>query len=245
MVGTSAVEEIRETLRREIVEQYEVGDLLPCERELAERFGVSRNTIRETIIHLEAFQLVRKTKRGPQVSKPNFDTMFRGFTQFFGTSAQTFTDVLNFRRIIETGAVPLITHNTTEDCIARMEEANRLMRTALTTGEAAEHDYSFHLALVDASRNDVLSRMYRVMSVPMRYYLEVGKSQTPATTTAFEQHARIVEALRAGDPEALSHTLSEHFQHSSNTLADWLATRDGSAKPVSVWPPHHSAAGRD
>ncbi|MFN4156229.1 MAG: FadR/GntR family transcriptional regulator [Paracoccaceae bacterium] len=237
MVGTSAVEEIRETLRREIVDLYQVGDVLPCERDLAERFDVSRNTIRETMIHLEAFQLVRKTKRGAQVSKPDFDTMFRGFTQFFGTSTQTFTDVLNFRRIVETGAGPLITHNATDDCIARMADANRRMQQALTTSEAAEWDYRFHLALVDASRNDVLSRMYRVMSVPLRYYLEVGKSHTPATTTAHEQHAQIIDALHRRDSEALTRTLSAHFQHSSDTLTEWLATREGNTGPVSVWPP--------
>ena len=243
MVGTSAVEELRETLRREIVDLYQVGDFLPCERDLAERFNVSRNTIRETMIHLEAFQLVRKTKRGAQVSKPDFDTMFQGFTQFFGTSTQTFTDVLNFRRIIETGAGPLITHNATDDCLARMTDANRLMQQAMTTSESAEWDYRFHLALVDASKNDVLSRMYRVMSVPLRYYLEVGKSHTPATTTAYEQHAQIIDALRRRDSEALTRTLSEHFQHSSDTLAEWLATRAGSADQISVWPPHQATAG--
>lgn len=243
MVGMSAVEDLRETLRREIVDLYEVGDLLPCERDLAERFNVSRNTIRETMIHLEAFQLVRKTKRGAQVSKPDFDTMFRGFTQFFGTSTQTFTDVLNFRRIVETGAAPLITHNATDGCLSQMAEANRLMQQAMTTSEAAEWDYRFHLALVDASKNDVLSRMYRVMSVPLRYYLEVGKSQTPATTTAYEQHARIIDALRNREPEALTRALSEHFRHSSKTLTNWLATRDGSAGQISGWPPHQATAG--
>ncbi|HBU14375.1 MAG TPA: FadR family transcriptional regulator, partial [Gemmobacter sp.] len=39
MAGQSAVEDIREVLRREIVEQMQIGDLLPNERELAERFG--------------------------------------------------------------------------------------------------------------------------------------------------------------------------------------------------------------
>lgn len=241
MVGITVVEELRETLRREIVDHYKEGDFLPCERDLAERFNVSRNSIRETMIHLEAFQLVRKSKRGAQVTKPNFDTMFHGFTQFFGTSTQTFTDVLNFRRIVETGAGPLITHNATNDCIARMEEANRQMQRALTTSDSADWDYRFHLALVDASRNDVLSRMYRVMSVPLRYYLEVGKSHAPATTTAFEQHAQIIDALRQRDADALSRALSDHFQHSSKTLTDWLATRDGDADQISVWPPQRVA----
>lgn len=70
MAGQSAVEDIRETLRREIVERMEVGDLLPNERELAERFGVARNTVRETMIHLEAFGLIEKTRRAPASASP-------------------------------------------------------------------------------------------------------------------------------------------------------------------------------
>ncbi|MHA6344247.1 FadR/GntR family transcriptional regulator [Roseivivax sp. CAU 1761] len=243
MVGRSAVEDIRETLRREILEKYSAGDLLPTERDLAERFDVSRNTIRETIIHLEAFDLVRKTKRGPMVTRPDFGTMFRGFTQFFGTSAETFTDVLNFRRINETGAAPLMAAYVTEADLAEMEAANVGMREALTTADAAGQDFRFHLALVDAAHNEVLSRMYRVMAEPMRFYLEVGKSRRPATDVAFDQHARIIAALRAGEAEMLSRALAEHFQHSSDTLAEWLADRAKDGATPTPWPSRDAAAG--
>lgn len=237
MAGITAVDEIRETLRREIMENYTVGDYLPTERELAERFGVSRNTIRETIIHLEAFQLVRKTKRGPQVSKPDFDVMFQGFTQFFATSSQTFVDVLNFRRIVESGAVPLIIRNATSEDVEKMDAANRAMGVAMTAAASAEQDYRFHLAMIDAAHNDVLSRMYRVMSVPLRFYLEVGKSHSPATATAAEQHNRIITAVNQRGPEELTAALGAHFDHSGKTLADWLASRDGADAPAEIWPP--------
>ncbi|MEH0072499.1 GntR family transcriptional regulator [Pannonibacter sp. Pt2-lr] len=101
MAGLSAVEDIREVLRREIVERMQVGDLLPNERDLAERFGVARNTVRETMIHLEAFGLIEKTRRGAKVRKPDFDPIFSVFAQHFDNSAKTLEDVLNFRRILK------------------------------------------------------------------------------------------------------------------------------------------------
>ena len=101
-VAKSTVEEIRDVLRREIAESYRPGDLMPNERELAERFDVSRNTIRETMIHLEALSLIEKTKRGAKVRTPDFGVMFQELTDHFDTSARSFTDVLNFRRINET-----------------------------------------------------------------------------------------------------------------------------------------------
>lgn len=243
MVGRSAVEDLRETIRKEILENHVAGDVLPTERELAERFDVSRNTIRETMIHLEAFGLVRKTRRGPVVATPDFGTMFRGFTQFFGTSSQTFTDVLNFRRINETGAAPLMAAYVTDEGLAEMAAANEGLRKALTTSEAAEQDYRFHLALADAAKNEVLSRMYRVMAEPMRFYLEVGKSHQPATDTAHDQHARIIDALAARDAARLADELSTHFQHSSDTLAHWLASRAEEDTPLTLWPPQEAATG--
>lgn len=237
----TTVEEVRDVLRQEIAESYKPGDLLPNERELAERFDVSRNTIRETMIHLEALTIIEKTKRGARVRASDFDVMFNELTQFFDTSARTFTDVLNFRRINETGAAPLMVCHVTDELIASIRATNRRMGEALTAGEAAEADYAFHLGLVEAAGNNVLSHMYRVLSVPLKYYLEVGKSQKLDTATAQAQHDRIITALEARDAEALAAAMSDHFQHSAEVLATWLSSREGGGAPLTLWPVQTSA----
>lgn len=219
MVGTSAVHDLRTTLRREIVERYDVGDFLPNERELAERFGVARNTIRETMIHLEAFGLIEKTKRGARVSEPTFDSIFEVFTQHFDHSAERMEDVLNFRRVVETGAAALCVAGADEAILARMAEANDRMATAVTVGQAAGFDYDFHFAMVEAARNDVLTRMYRVMAVALRFYLEIGKSRRHDTEAAFAQHQAIIDAIRAKDADALAARVNDHFNHSGSVFA--------------------------
>ena len=235
-VAKSTVEEIRDVLRREIAEGYRPGDLMPNERELAERFDVSRNTIRETMIHLEALSLIEKTKRGAKVRTPDFGIMFQELTDYFDTSARSFTDVLNFRRINETGAAPLMICHVTPDQLAAIRAANDRMVGALTAAEAAQADYDFHYGLVKAAGNTVLSRMYDVLSVPLKYYLEVGKSQELNTATAKAQHDRIIAALEAHDTAALSAALSDHFQHSGEVLASWLTSREQRSEPITIWP---------
>lgn len=235
-MAKSTVEEVRDHLRREIAEGLTPGDLLPNERDLAERFQVSRNTIRETMIHLEALSLIEKTKRGARVRRPDFGLMFQELTRYFDTSARTFTDVLNFRRINETGAAPLMVVHVTDALLEQITEANRRMSAALTAAEAAEADYAFHLGLVEAAGNEVLLRMYSVMATPLRYYLEVGKSQKLDTETAETQHNAIIAALSRRDPAELGDALSRHFQHSGEVLASWLATRSGGHEPISAWP---------
>ena len=161
--------------------------------------------------------------------------MFNELTQFFDTSARTFTDVLNFRRINETGAAQLMVCHVTDDLIARIRATNRRMGEALTASEAAQADYEFHLGLVEAAGNNVLLHMYRVLAVPLKYYLEVGKPQNLDTATAQTQHDRIIDALEARDAVALAAALSDHFQHSGTVAAAWLSARDGGA-PLTLWP---------
>ncbi|MGC9449351.1 FadR/GntR family transcriptional regulator [Cereibacter johrii] len=233
MAGQSAVEDIRETLRREIVERMEVGDLLPNERELAERFGVARNTVRETMIHLEAFGLIEKTRRGARVRQPDFDPIFSVFAQHFDHSGKTLGDVLNFRRIVETGAAPLAVQGATPETLARMAEANERMVRSLTVSASAASDYDFHMAMIEATGNTVLIRMYRVLSVPLKFYLEVGKSRSLETEESNAQHMRIIEALRARDAAELTAALNAHFDHSGAVLASASARLAAQAAPAS------------
>lgn len=219
MAGLSAVEDIREILRREIVDTMHAGDVLPNERALAERFNVARNTIRETMIHLEAFGLIEKTPRGAKVRKPDFDPIFQVFAQHFDNSAKTLDDVLDFRRIVETGAAPLVIAACRDEMIDAMEQANERMARAITVSEAAAHDHDFHLQFVEAADNSVLTRMYRVLSVPLKFYLEVGKSRHLDTATAYAQHKEIITCLRKRDAGGLFQALNNHFNHSASVLA--------------------------
>lgn len=225
MAGQSAVEDLRETLRREITDTMQAGDLLPNERELAERFGVARNTVRETMIHLEALGLIEKTRRGARVRQPDFEPIFAALAQHFDNSDATMQNVLNFRRMVETGAAPFAVRGVTETLLARMTEANSRMGRALTASEAAGHDYDFHMGLAEATGNTVLIRMYRVLSAPLKFYLEVGKSHQPETAQSVAEHSRIIETLRKGDSAGLAAALNAHFDHSGAVFAA-LAHRD-------------------
>lgn len=219
MAGISAVEDIRSVLSREIVDGYSPGQFLPNERDLAERFGVARNTIRETMIHLEAFGLIEKTRRGARVRQADFDPVFQIFAQHFDSSPDRLEDVLNFRRLTETGAAHFAVRHVDDAVLERMRLANDRMATAVTVAQAASHDYDFHLGLIEAARNDMALRMYRVMGVTLRFYLEIGKSQHSDTQTAHAQHARIIDALQARDHAALCAALHDHFDHSGLVLA--------------------------
>lgn len=213
---TSAVQHVLELLKKEIHTQYRVGDLLPNERELAEKFDVSRNTVREAITFLEAYQLVEKTQRGARVRRPSFEPMFHILDDAFEPSARMTRDVLAFRRIVESGALPAVIANAKESDIVAMEQAIDRMHRALTVGEAAQADHDFHAAMVNASGNEVLRQLYSVMSRTLIYYLEIGKTSSDDTEQTCIEHRGIVTALRNRSLPEISTALHTHFDHSEN-----------------------------
>lgn len=196
MTGISTVKAIFEELRKEIPERYRPGDMLPNERLLAERFSVSRNTIREVIIFLEAYGLVEKTKRGSRVSKPDIEAMFRVIDQCFDRSIKTCREVLQFRRIIETGIMHDVVDLITDAEVDNLERLADDLERQLTVREAAEADFRFHAAIVAASGNTMLQKMYQAMSQAMIYYLEIGKSNVTIAPATVNYHREIVAALR-------------------------------------------------
>ncbi|THU04057.1 FadR family transcriptional regulator [Lampropedia puyangensis] len=211
---TSAVQHVLDILKKEIQTAYKPGDILPNERELAERFGVGRNTVREAVIFLEAYQLVEKTQRGARVREPSFEPMFHIFDDSFGASTKTTQDVLNFRRIVEFGCLSAIVAHATEDDFAAMDAANDRMDAALTVREAAQADHDFHAALLHSARNEVFSQLYKVMSQTLIYYLEIGKANSAHNAIASTQHRAIVQALRDRSVAEAQSALRAHFMHS-------------------------------
>lgn len=214
----STVKTIFEQLRNELVERYRPGDLLPNERLLAERFNVSRNTIREVVIFLEAYGLVEKTQRGPKVRAPNAEAMFRIVSQMFDRSPEAYNDVLHFRRLIEVGTLPEVIDYITDAELAELENCAAEIDGKPTIREAAESDFRFHFIMVRASRNVILTKLYEAMAQPLIYYLEIGKSNIRLGATTADNHRRIIDALRERSYRKLVEACEDHFRFSAWVL---------------------------
>ncbi|QDC02392.1 FadR/GntR family transcriptional regulator [Ollibium composti] len=228
MARTSAVQSVVSTLRSEIPENYKPGDLLQNERDIAERLDVSRNTVREALIHLEAFGIIEKTQRGPRVCAPNIGAVFHVMDQYFDRSPKTCQDLLDFRRIIDLGLLPQALENATEDDLALLEKHVSRMERALTAREAAEADYAFHNEIVRVADNRVAMTLYTVLTHTLIFYMEIGKNSRENSERTIEDHRAIVAALRSRNlPDALR-ALSNHYEYSEQAVRAVL-TRSATA----------------
>ena len=218
MSRITAVQSVVDQLRADIARQYKPGDYLPQERLIAEQFDVSRNTVREALIHLEAFGTIEKTRRGPRICQPDIDSVLQIMDQFFDISDETLQDLLAFRRIIDVGSLPAVIEHITDADIQRLQGYVGQLEAARTTRESAQADHEFHNHIAIISGNSVVINLYRVLRKTLIHYLEIGKSDRDHTAAAVAGHNKILEAFRQRSLEASQAAFIEHYAYSEMAL---------------------------
>jgi DNA-binding FadR family transcriptional regulator len=190
-----------------------VGDSLPTERELCERFQASRNTVREAMRILKAYGVVSvRPKVGATIID---DRMERALDLFsFNTldiSRRTFNDIQGFRKLIEVGSVDAIFDQMRPEDITEMRSINEQMRSAGSIAQASELDFRFHLRLVSILDNRAVVDVYRIMKPVIIRIMERAKELRDFTGATSEQHAAVVDALALRDRVRYQYALQTHL----------------------------------
>ncbi|CAN7580168.1 FCD domain-containing protein [Rhizobium sp. LjRoot30] len=232
MSRTSAVESVVEALRTEIRQNHKPGDLMQNERQIAERLDVSRNTVREALIHLEAFGIIEKTQRGPRICAPDVSAVFHIMDQYFDRSLKTCQDLLNFRRMMDVGALPQVLQRITDADLALLERHVEHMDRALTAHEAALADFAFHNEIIRISDNSVAMKLYTALTHTLVFYMEIGKSNPANSERTAAAHHAIIAALKARALDAATAALSDHYDYSERNLL--LAFQKSAPQPTGM-----------
>ena len=206
--------------------EYPGGTRLPGERELAEEFNVSRVTIREAEIALEAQGYITvKTGSGVYVRKDRLS----GGRPLPDVSAFELTTA---RSVIEAEAAALAAINISD---AELDQLERLIvgMAAEDVGKAVageDLDQSFHLTIAKATANPAIEflvgQLWRMRSeLPRVRAVYAGVCDANATSRAAE-HRTIFEALKRRDSSAARAAMRDHFHRLFETM---LAAREDAA----------------
>ncbi len=191
--------------------EFPIGSRLPGERDLAERFGVSRVTIREAEIALEAQGWIAiKTGSGVYVRPRPIDAQgaLPDVSAFDLTAART---------VIEAEAAALAAGRLTDADIDELQALVGAMSDPDATEEmAGEYDRHFHLAIARMSGNPVVEyciqliwRMRNELPRVRQVYAHVCHQHDDTRT---DEHAAILDALKTRDPAAARNAMRNHFQ---------------------------------
>jgi DNA-binding FadR family transcriptional regulator len=192
--------------------QLKVGDDLPAERDLAEQFGVGRNTVREAICKLEAYGIVEtKNKRGARVVDKSVEAMMNILSFKFENDITTFRDIQKFRTIVEAGlAAEVIAHATPAD-IAAFRRLNGRMSSTKDTVLFLRLDDAFHRGLAEGiDRGFVWSVLEGIKAHMDRVRFVSFEGATPLLEIILQNRA-ILQAVIVGTPERAEAAMRRHL----------------------------------
>lgn len=190
-----------------------VGDTLPSERELGEKFAAARNTVREAVRILKAYGVVDvRPKIGAVIVNRHMDAVLDLFSFQLSISRETFLDIQGFRRLIEVGSADAIFSAVTDGDIARFRKLNQEILDAPSKVEAAERDFGFHAALLELADNQTVLNVYTTMKPIIVKLMETGKESHGLQGT-FDTHTRILDALEKRDRLGFQYWMSNHLDH--------------------------------
>ncbi|MGD8708928.1 MAG: FCD domain-containing protein [Ectothiorhodospiraceae bacterium] len=212
---------IAERIEAHIVEgSLRPGDALPAERELAKQMEVSRPSLREALLKLEARGILEvRRNAGYIVAEVTAPSLTDPLLHLMGRHPKAVADVLELRQGLETLSTALAALRATEDDVAAMVRAadeTELAHQAGDAATAADWDARFHLAVAEASHNvalvHVMRGMFSVMRENVRRAREALFEREDTEEELRGQHRAIVNAVRAHDPERAVQAAEAHLQ---------------------------------
>jgi GntR family transcriptional regulator, transcriptional repressor for pyruvate dehydrogenase complex len=195
--------------------QLKPGDQLPAERELAQRFGVSRTAVREAVKTLREKGLVEAysgrgtfvTNGTSQAIRQSLDLMIR-INQQEGSA-----HLAELRLVLEPDIAGLAASRIEEQLLATMREAVAVMDKSLRDPDAyVEADLDFHLALAEAAGNPlILSLLDSIVGLLREQRSRIFNVARGPERGQFH-HKRILAAVEQRDPEAAREAMLAHLK---------------------------------
>lgn len=207
--------------------EFTPGQKLPREAVLAERLGLSRNSLREAVRALTMIGVLEtRVGDGTYVTRLDAELLMTGMG-FIGDllAGTTLMEVHQVRRMLEPEATRLAAPRLTEEDFAALEHSLERMERAETTQAFIDADNEFHRIIVGAAGNATLASLIQNLSGGMlRARIWRSITEQKAVEITKQRHRDIYTALRAGDAEQAAAADLLHLAEGEHWLALKLAS---------------------
>ncbi len=200
------------------------GERLPSERELAERLGVSRVTLREAIRALSdagyvesrrgryGGTFVNDTLPGPPERSPEGKV-----------DAVAFEDALCLRYVLETGAAEMAAARSLSPADRRHLTGTLAEAAGADLEDYRRKDSRLHLAIAEVTASGSLTTAMADARTRVNQLLDRIPLLPPNLEHSNAQHEAIVDAILAGDAPAARQAMAEHIEGTASLLRAFLA----------------------
>lgn len=196
------------------------GSRLPPERQLATSLGVGRSTIREALAALDLLGIVKiRPGSGSYLVGSHSDLLPQTITWGLLLRQARLLEMVEARQFLEVICARLAAERATPEDVVRLGAHLDAMRVhAHDLGRFVDADVAFHLETAVIGRNSVLSEMLSSVRSLLQVWVERAVRAEGSTTGTLEEHTRVFEAIRAGDPAAAEAAMHAHMDSASRRL---------------------------
>lgn len=203
--------------------EFTAGSRLPTERELTQKFGVSRSSLREAVRALALVGVLEsRVGDGTYVTTLEPDLLLTGigFVSDLASSA-SLLELHAIRRLLEPEATRMATPRLDDDDFARLEQSLQQMESAQGVPAFIEADTEFHRIILSACGNAALASLIQNLSgTTLRARLWQSLVERSATAATLASHRSIYTALVARDADMAAAADLIHL----GIAEDWLRT---------------------
>lgn len=198
--------------------ELSVDGLLPSERHLAERFGVSRPVVREATKRLELQGLVEVRQGiGIRVVDRLHAPVSAAACLLLPEAGERLKQSLEVRAVLEPEIARRAAERATKYDLVRLRGIHASLEAAGSLPEAMENDLAFHRELARISGNGIFGLVLDTIA-------DLGRESRRATMSsagvgrAVKQHAAVLKAIEGGDGNAAARAMRKHIETAVSDL---------------------------
>jgi GntR family transcriptional repressor for pyruvate dehydrogenase complex len=199
------------------------GSRLPPEKELSERLGLSRSSLREAVKALEVIRVLN-VRRGDGTYVTSLEPRLLLEAMSFVVDLHDDSSILELfavRRILEPAAVALAASRMTTDAVAALRAQIASVDESTSVEGLVAHDLEFHAGIAHASGNAYLASLIDSLSSnTVRARIWRGLTQEHSVARTLAEHRGIIDALERGDVELAEALTLVHISGVEQWLRD-------------------------
>ncbi|HAP57886.1 MAG: FadR/GntR family transcriptional regulator [Sphaerochaeta sp.] len=194
-----------------------VAEKLPGEMKLAKQYNVSRPVIREALKLLQERGLITlKNGSGAYITRPENDTVMNAINRIMQVDRIKSDDLTQMREILELSSVDQAVKRITDEQLKEMDAIlSKFEDKSLPLKERVKLDEQFHIAIAQATGNELLSMFVGVLTSLLRDYMGKGILIEGGIEDAIKRHREIYQALLNRDAKAVHQAMVDHLRVSS------------------------------
>lgn len=215
------------------------GSRLPPEKDLAERLGLSRSSMREAVKALEVIRVL-DVRRGDGTYVTSLEPKLLLEAISFVVDLQgddSLLEIFAVRRVLETHATSLAAQRATAEDVAALAAEIGSVDAEADVEALVDHDLRFHATIARLAGNEYLASLLdSLTSETVRARVWRGLTQAGAGHRTLHEHQSILDAIGDGDARLAAATAEVHISGIERWLRDASGLRSPLGLPVSDSP---------